>query len=119
MEERLLTATEVCVLVDCSIYTLNNWYVFKSKEPDNEYAQMLPEFVNKDEGVRRKRYWRESDIGKLIIFKASIPHGRNGVLGSVTQKYAKKKGCVKANGRCKKANKKDRNRVKRVRELVQ
>ena len=91
MEERLYSATEVCVLLDCSIYSLNNWYAFKRENPDNEYAQMLPDFVNKQVGTRRKRYWRHSDISKLIEFKAVIPHGRNGILGSVTQKYVKKK----------------------------
>lgn len=89
--ENLLSATQVCVLLDCSIYSLNNWYTFKRENPDNEYAKMLPDFVNKEEGTRRKRYWKQSDIGKLIEFKAIIPHGRNGILGSVTQKYAKKK----------------------------
>lgn len=111
MKEGLLTATEVCVLINCSIYTLNNWYMFKNKEPDNEYAQMLPEFTQDDS--RQTRYWKIEDIEKLIRFKASIPHGRNGVLGSVTQKYAKKKGCVKANGR-KKVNKKSRSRAQTV-----
>ena len=89
MEERLLSATEVCVLLDCSIYSLNNWYTFKRENPDSEYAKMLPEFLNLDAGTRRKRFWKESDIGKLLEFKASIPHGRNGVLGSVTQRYVK------------------------------
>lgn len=91
-KERFLSATEVCVLVDCSIYSLNNWYIFKKENPDNEYAKMLPDFTNLTTGSRRKRYWKQSDIGKLIEFKATIPHGRNGVLGSVTQRYVKKKG---------------------------
>lgn len=95
-KDRLLSATEVCVLLDCSIYSLNNWYTFKRENPDNEYAKMLPDFINKDEGTRRKRFWRQEDIGDLIAFKANIPHGRNGVLGSVTQKYVKKE---KANGK--------------------
>ena len=116
--EKLLTATEVCVIIDCSIYTLNNWYTFKRQQPENEYSQMLPDFVTKEDGARKKRYWKQSDIGKLLEFKTSIPHGRNGVLGAVTQKYAKRKGSVKVNGR-KKVNKKDRSRVKRVREQVQ
>lgn len=115
--ERLLSATEVCVLLDCSLHTLENWYAFKRADPENEYAQMLPEFVNKEEGARRKRYWKESDIGNLIKFKASIPHGRNGVLGIITQRYSKysKKGCVKADG-----NKKDYKKGKRnAREVCQ
>ena len=98
MKERLFNATEVCVLLNCSIYTLNIWYMFKRENPDNEYAKMLPEFVTKNNGARTTRYWKQEDIGKLIEFKASIPHGRNGVLGSVTQRYAKK-GRVKVNGK--------------------
>ena len=88
--ENLLSAMEVCVLLDCSIYSLNTWYTFKRNNPDNEYAKKLPDFINLDAGTRRKRYWKQSDIGKLIEFKATLPHGRNGVLGSITQKYAKK-----------------------------
>ena len=91
-QEVLLSAAQVCVLLDCSIYSLNNWYTFKRENPENEYAKMLPEFIVKSDGARRKRFWNQDDIGKLIEFKASIPHGRNGVLGSVTQKYVKKAG---------------------------
>lgn len=90
----LLSATEVCVLLDCSIYSLNNWYTFKRENPDNKYSQLLPDYVNMQVGARKRRYWRQEDIGKLIEFKATIPHGRNGILGSVTQKYAKKKESV-------------------------
>lgn len=90
-KERLYSATEVCVLLDCSIYSLNNWYAFKREHPENEYAKLLPDFVTKQAGARRKRYWKHSDIGRLIEFKAVIPHGRNGILGSITQKYSKKK----------------------------
>ena len=106
MKERLLSATEVCVLLDCSIYSLNNWYTFKRENPDSEYAKMLPDFVNTESGERRKRYWKQSDIGKLIEFKATIPHGRNGVLGSVTQKYVKgaKKNGKKVTSKRRKGN---------------
>lgn len=112
MKGRLMSATEVCVILDCSIYTLNNWYAYKRKNPDSEYAKMLPECVNREEGARTKRYWKQSDIEKLLKFKAAIPHGRNGILGSVTQKYAKKKGRVKASG--KKVDKKSRSRAQAV-----
>lgn len=107
-KERLLSATEVCVLLDCSIYSLNNWYTFKRENPDSEYAKLLPDFINKEAGTRRKRYWKYSDIPNLIAFKATIPHGRNGVLGSVTQKY-KKKGAVKNHGKKKTGTKRKRN----------
>lgn len=82
-----LTANEVCYLAGISIYTLNNWYKFKELCPDDELAKRLPEceYV----GVR-KRYWDESDVGKIIEFKASLPRGRGGRMASATQRYTRK-----------------------------
>lgn len=91
---KLLTASEVCYLVGISIYTLNNWYTFKRENPDDEYAKMLPEIYHKSEGNRTKRYWNAEDVGKLIEYRTKIPWGKNGVMGSVTQRYVKKKGDV-------------------------
>lgn len=88
MEERLFNATEVSLIINSSLNSISNWYRFKKYNPDNEYAKMLPDYIQ--EGKRRTRYWRQSDIEKLIEFKNSIPIGRNGVLGSVTQKWNKK-----------------------------
>lgn len=87
---RKLNITEVAVLVGCSVQTINYWYKFKRVEPNNKFAQMLPEYTQ--EGNRQTRYWEEDDIFKLVEFKNAIPKGRNGLLGSVTQKYSKKKG---------------------------
>ena len=84
-EERLLKLEEVAVVVGSSFKSINNWYWFKRENPDNEYAKMLPDYLQA--GPRKPRYWKESDIWKLIAFKQSIPQGRNGVMGSVTQKY--------------------------------
>ena len=84
-----LKINKVAMMVDVSILTLNNWYKFKAEHPDNEYSKMLPEFERKDN--RGTRYWKSEDIPKLIEFKNKVPHGRNGVLGSVTQRYVKKK----------------------------
>lgn len=84
----LINATQVCALCDISIYTLNAWYRFKQKEPDNEYAKILPEFI-KEQGATT-RWWDIKDVDKLLTFKKSIPHGRNGVLGNVTQVYTRK-----------------------------
>lgn len=89
MTGRKLNVTEVAVLVGCSVQTINYWYAFKKEEPDNELAKLLPEF--KQEGARQTRYWNEEDIFKLVSFKNSIPKGRNGILGSVTQRYATKR----------------------------
>jgi hypothetical protein len=90
MIKRKLNATEVAVLVGCSIPTLNYWYAFKRQNPENEFAKMLPDFIQSS--ARQTRYWNEEDIFKIVKFKNSLPKGCNGVLGSVTQKYVKKKG---------------------------
>ena len=81
-------AVEVALLLDISVPTLNNWYVFKRDNPDNEMAKLLPDPIQKSN--RQTRYWTQSDIAKLIEFKSKIVWGRNGFMGSVTQRYTKK-----------------------------
>ena len=76
MEDRLLNATEVSLLIGSSLNSI-----------DNEYAQLLPDYVQKSN--HQTRMWRQSDIGRLIEFKTKIPKGRNGILGCVTQKWNK------------------------------
>ena len=88
-KERLLKLEEVAILIGSSGKSINNWYWFKRENPDNEYAQMLPDYIQ--EGPRQTRYWKESDVWKLIEFRNKIPQGRNGVMGSVTQRYYNKK----------------------------
>jgi hypothetical protein len=48
---------------------------------------MLPDYTQS--GERQKRFWKKSDIWAITEFKNSIPHGRNGVLGDVTQKHTR------------------------------
>lgn len=86
--ENLLRIEEVAVRIGSSAKSITNWYMFKKQHPDNELAQLLPEYIQN--GARQTRYWKESDIWKLIEYKQNIPHGRNGIMGSVTQKYYKK-----------------------------
>lgn len=88
MEEKYFNIITVALLVGCSTKTIENWYMFKRDNPDSEYAKMLPDFIQ--HGNRQTRYWKQEDIPQLIQFKNSIPHGRNGVLGSTTQRYYKK-----------------------------
>lgn len=88
MSDRLLKLEEVAVLIGSSGKSINNWYWFKRENPDNEYAKMLPNYTQ--EGGRQTRYWKESDIWKLIEFKQAIPKGRGGVMGDITQKYYRK-----------------------------
>ena len=87
MEDRLLKIEEVAVLISSSVQTLNNWYRYKKKYPDDKYSLMLPDYIQN--GTRGTRYWKREDIGKLLEFKISIPHGRNGVLGDITQRREK------------------------------
>lgn len=84
----LLRLEEVAILVGVSFKTINSWYAFKRMHPENEYAKMLPEYIQV--GQRQTRYWKREDIWKFIQYRHSIPQGRNGVMGDVTQKYCRK-----------------------------
>lgn len=87
--ERLLRIEEVALLVNCSIQTLNNWYRWKALHPEHALAKLLPAYTQ--EKPKQTRYWKKSDIWAITEFKNSIPHGRNGVLGDITQSHYRKK----------------------------
>lgn len=89
MSKRLLKIEEVAMTIDTSVQTLNNWYRWKKLNPDNEYAAILPDYIQS--GNRRTRYWKSEDMYKLLEFKLKLPHGRNGILGDVTQKMRRRK----------------------------
>jgi hypothetical protein len=93
--ERLLKLEEVAILIGSSGKSINNWYWFKRENPDHKLAKLLPDFIQ--DGERQTRKWRRSDIWKLVEFKSKIPTGRNGVMGSVTQRYYHKKAKKKEN----------------------
>lgn len=95
VKERLLKLEEVAVIIGSSFKSINNWYAFKRANPDNEYAKMLPDFIQN--GERQTRYWREGDLWRLIEFKQSIPQGRNGIMGCITQKYYRNREGKEAN----------------------
>lgn len=80
----MLKIEKVAFMIDVSVQTINNWYRFKRECPDNEFAEMLPDYIQ--EGDRQTRYWNINDIPKLIKFKESIPHGHVGVMGVVTHR---------------------------------
>ena len=84
MEDRLIKLEEVAFMVGVSTKTINTWYAFKKKYPDNEYSQMLPAFERI--GTNSTRYWHLANIYKLKEFKDIIPKGRNGILGEITHK---------------------------------
>lgn len=82
-----LTAQQVVIMLGISENTLNFWYRFKREHPENEIAQLLPEYTKESE--KSKRYWKRSDLDKLIKFQKSLPKGRNGIMGGITQRYKK------------------------------
>lgn len=86
-EETLLKAIEVAFLVGVSMQTLSSWYRWKQLNPDHERAQLLPDYIRK--GNKNTRYWKQSDMWKLLEFKSTIQQGRYGLMGDVTQKYCK------------------------------
>lgn len=87
--ERLLNAQQTALLVGVSVSTLNCWYKWKKLNPNHELANYLPSY--KQIGARQTRYWNADDVWILIRFRQSIPRGRHGILGAVTQKYVKAK----------------------------
>ena len=87
--ERLLNAQEISVLTGISLKTLDMWYMWKRKHPEHELAQMLPDYVQ--EGNRNKRFWKPNAVYELCEFRLALPHGRNGVMGDVTQKYIRRR----------------------------
>lgn len=88
-DKDLLTALEVCVLIPCSYNALNYWYRWRESNPDNEYAQLLPDYIQVTD--RQTRYWKREDVAKLIQFKNTVPQGRKGIMGDITQKYRRAK----------------------------
>lgn len=92
-----LRIEEVALLTGCSTQTLNNWYRWKKLNPEHPLAQLLPDY--EQSGERQTRYWDKDDIVKIGQFKASIPHGRLGILGDITQKQARKLAEEKRNGK--------------------
>lgn len=91
MAEQMLRIEELALVIGVSTQTINNWYRWKRAYPDNEYAKLLPDYEQKN--TRGMRLWKRSDVWAVINFKNSIPHGRNGVLGDITQRrYEYKKG---------------------------
>ena len=86
-DDKSLTVAELAVAIGSSVPTISAWYRWKRENPEHEYAKLLPDFFRV--GAHRTRCWHESDVPKLIEFKNSLPQGRNGIMGSVTQRYYK------------------------------
>ena len=93
--EQGLSIAQVCRIVGVSEPTISNWYRWKKERPEEELTELLPNFFRV--GPHRERRWHESDVEKLIKFRNSIPQGRNGIMGSVTQRYYKNSRWNKGN----------------------
>jgi hypothetical protein len=88
MNEKLLRIEEVALLVNSSTQTINNWYRWKSIHPEHPLAQKLPDYIQN--GARQTRYWKKTDIWSIAEFKNSLPHGRGGILGEITQRKTRR-----------------------------
>ena len=82
--EGYIKIEELAMRIDSSTQTINNWYKWKREHPNDELAQLLPDYIQ--EGNRQTRYWNTKDIWKFIEFKTNIVHGRNGVMGQSRRK---------------------------------
>ena len=87
MEKKKLRIEEVALVVGVSIQTINNWYRWKKLHEDDELATLLPNY--EQVGERQIRYWDQNDVWSIMEFKKRLPHGRNGILGEITQKHTK------------------------------
>jgi hypothetical protein len=87
MAEKLLRIEEVALLVNTSTQTINNWYRWKKLHPEHSLAKLLPDYIQS--GPRQTRYWKRTDVWSIAEFKNNIPHGRNGILGEITQKSSR------------------------------
>lgn len=79
-----LRIEQVAMAVGVSVETINGWYRWARKFPDNEYAKMLP--VYEQERPTAPRFWAESDIFKFMEFQKSIPKGRSGIIKTMLRK---------------------------------
>ena len=84
MAERLLKIEEVALMLGVSVQTINIWYRWARENPDNELVKLVPKYTQN--GSRQTRYWTQSDVWKLLEFSKTIPRGRNGIMGEITQR---------------------------------
>lgn len=85
MKEQLLTIEQVGAYIGRSRVTIQYWYKWKEQNPDHELAQLLPDYIQSSK--RGTRYWKASDIWKLIEFRQKVPQGRGGIMRESIDKY--------------------------------
>lgn len=80
-----LTTSKVAIKLDVSVRTLLTWYKWYEQEGNTmEDVPVLPKYEQAYH--RAPRFWEESDIEQLKVFKDWLPKGRNGVMGNVNAK---------------------------------
>lgn len=90
-KDKKLKVEEVAVLLDVSSKTINYWYMYKRDNPRDSKAKLLPKYKMVTINGRKTRLWDYNDIPKLVEFKSQISKGRNGFMGSVTNKKGRRK----------------------------
>lgn len=87
-EEYTLSINKISQLLDISQNTIGNWYKWYNKNKSEKIPE-LPSYYQK--GVKGQRFWKESDIPKLIVFRDWVPKGRGGLMGDLNCKYYRRK----------------------------
>jgi hypothetical protein len=65
---------EVAKKIERGTLTIKSWYDWHSQQPDSVKAEYpLPEIHKLDD--RGTRYFEESDINKLVVFRDKIAYG--------------------------------------------
>ena len=85
MTEQLLTIEQVGAYIGRSRATIQYWYKWKEDNPEHELAKLLPEYIQN--GTRQTRYWKASDLWRLIEFRQRIPQGRGGIMKESIYRY--------------------------------
>lgn len=86
-----LTAGQVSMKLEKSMYTLKRWYAwYESLTPEEleEFKkQGMPELPKYETvGATAWRYWNEEDVEQIKKFSEWVPHTRNGVMGKLNKK---------------------------------
>lgn len=86
MDDRI-TATRVSYFLDISVVTLGNWYKWYN-DPKYDKPEDMPELPPYEQkSPRGTRYWKRSDLPKLLIFKYWLPRGGAGIMGDFNARF--------------------------------
>lgn len=88
--EDYVNATQLSQYLNVSVPTINIWYKWYFGDfPKPDDVPELPKFESR--GARQTRYWKVSDLPKIVAFKKWLPHGKKGVMGAYTVNFWGKK----------------------------